>query len=183
MDSDLLTTREVEQMIQINRVTIYRLIRESGFPAVRVGSQWRFPREAVENWLRQQDASRLELESLSHEEPLPLLVTPEIERMLHLCCEHCGLRLQLRDGLYPEAGLPDLLFSLPVPALGMRLQAFLCKPEQRFTEEQVALLGRLFATLLEDLARLVAEKRQLEARLDEIAWLVATRRGAPPLGD
>ena len=51
MSGELLTTREVEQLIQLNRVTIYRLIREENFPAVKLGGQWRFPRQQVEAWL------------------------------------------------------------------------------------------------------------------------------------
>lgn len=51
MAGEFLTTREVEQLVHLNRVTIYRLIREGQFPAVKVGSQWRFKRSAVEAWL------------------------------------------------------------------------------------------------------------------------------------
>ena len=41
-------------MVRLNRVTIYRLIREGQFPAMKVGSQWRFQRAAVEQWLTSQ---------------------------------------------------------------------------------------------------------------------------------
>jgi excisionase family DNA binding protein len=51
MTSELLTTKEIEHIIQLNRVTIYRLIREEGFPAVKIGNQWRFPRTKVHAWL------------------------------------------------------------------------------------------------------------------------------------
>ncbi len=51
MSDKLLTTKEVEQLVQLNRVTIYRLIRDAGFPALKVGGQWRFPRQKVEHWL------------------------------------------------------------------------------------------------------------------------------------
>lgn len=51
MDNELLTTREVQSLVRLNRVTIYRLIREGEFPAIKVGGQWRFPRKAVEAWL------------------------------------------------------------------------------------------------------------------------------------
>jgi excisionase family DNA binding protein len=51
MDAELLTTKEVEHLVQLNRVTIYRLIRDAGFPALKIGGQWRFPRQEVERWL------------------------------------------------------------------------------------------------------------------------------------
>ncbi|MCB9452897.1 MAG: PocR ligand-binding domain-containing protein [Anaerolineaceae bacterium] len=51
MSDKLLTTKEVEHLVQLNRVTIYRLIRDAGFPALKVGGQWRFPRQEIEDWL------------------------------------------------------------------------------------------------------------------------------------
>lgn len=51
MSGKLLTTKEVEKLIQLNRVTIYRLIREENFPAVKLGGQWRFPEQQVQEWL------------------------------------------------------------------------------------------------------------------------------------
>jgi len=51
LDAELLTTKEVEHLVQLNRVTIYRLIRDAGFPALKIGGQWRFPRQEVEHWL------------------------------------------------------------------------------------------------------------------------------------
>ncbi|MCA9913231.1 MAG: PocR ligand-binding domain-containing protein [Anaerolineae bacterium] len=51
MSDKLLTTKEVEHLVQLNRVTIYRLIRDAGFPALKIGGQWRFPRKEVEHWL------------------------------------------------------------------------------------------------------------------------------------
>lgn len=57
MGDELLTTKEVEDLIQLNRVTIYRLIREDDFPAVKIGGQWRFPLEAVKAWLAERGRS------------------------------------------------------------------------------------------------------------------------------
>ncbi|NOZ26737.1 MAG: helix-turn-helix domain-containing protein [Chloroflexi bacterium] len=50
--SDLLTTRQLQEMLQVDRTTIYRMVGSGQLPAVRVGNQWRFPREAVERWLQ-----------------------------------------------------------------------------------------------------------------------------------
>lgn len=56
MDQELLTTREVQSLVRLNRVTIYRLIRDGEFPAVKIGGQWRFPRKAIEAWLSGQSS-------------------------------------------------------------------------------------------------------------------------------
>lgn len=44
----LLTAREVQERLQVDATTIYRMAADGRLPAVKVGRQWRFPREAVE---------------------------------------------------------------------------------------------------------------------------------------
>ncbi|MEZ5316016.1 MAG: response regulator [Vicinamibacterales bacterium] len=46
-----MTTEEVQKLLQVNLRTVYRLIRNQGLPAHRVGRQWRFHRHEVERWL------------------------------------------------------------------------------------------------------------------------------------
>jgi excisionase family DNA binding protein len=46
--SDLLTTRQLEEMLQIDRITIYRMIEDGRLKGVKVGNQWRFPRQQVD---------------------------------------------------------------------------------------------------------------------------------------
>ncbi len=50
--SDLLSTRELQEILNVDRTTIYRMVNSGQLPAIRVGNQWRFPRRAVEEWLR-----------------------------------------------------------------------------------------------------------------------------------
>ncbi len=49
--SELLTTRQLQDMLKVDRTTIYRMAQSGRLPAIRVGNQWRFPRSAVEQWL------------------------------------------------------------------------------------------------------------------------------------
>ncbi len=51
---ELLTTQQLQKLLQVDRTTIYRLARRGQIPALRIGGQWRFPRRAVEAWLQQQ---------------------------------------------------------------------------------------------------------------------------------
>lgn len=51
--TDLLTTKDLQVMLQVDRTTIYRMAENGRVPAVKVGGQWRFPREQVNAWLRQ----------------------------------------------------------------------------------------------------------------------------------
>lgn len=51
MADRLLTTRELQEHLQLDRVTIYRMVKEGELPALRVGGQWRFSAEAIDGWL------------------------------------------------------------------------------------------------------------------------------------
>ncbi|RMD52615.1 MAG: DNA-binding protein, partial [Candidatus Thermofonsia bacterium] len=46
--AELLTAREVQEMLNVDRSTVYRMAEDGRLPAVKVGKQWRFPREKVE---------------------------------------------------------------------------------------------------------------------------------------
>lgn len=48
---DLLTTREVQELLKLDRTTIYRMIKEGRLTGLRVGQQWRFTRRDVETLL------------------------------------------------------------------------------------------------------------------------------------
>jgi len=53
----LLTTKQVQELFQVDRSTIYRMAEDGRLPAVKVGRQWRFPEDRVELLLGQSDAS------------------------------------------------------------------------------------------------------------------------------
>ena len=52
MADKLLTTRELEERLQLDRVTIYRMVKDGELPALRVGGQWRFSSDAIDSWLK-----------------------------------------------------------------------------------------------------------------------------------
>lgn len=47
----LLTTRQVQDLFRVDRSTIYRMAEDGRLAAVKVGRQWRFPSEQVEDLL------------------------------------------------------------------------------------------------------------------------------------
>lgn len=51
--TDLLTTKELQAILHVDRTTIYRMAESGRLPAVKVGGQWRFPREQINGWLHQ----------------------------------------------------------------------------------------------------------------------------------
>jgi excisionase family DNA binding protein len=52
--TDLMTTHQVQELLQVDRTTIYRMVESGRLPAIRVGKQWRFPRLEIERWLQAQ---------------------------------------------------------------------------------------------------------------------------------
>ena len=51
----LLTTKQVQEIFRVDRSTIYRMAEDGRLPAVKVGRQWRFPSEYLENLLGRVD--------------------------------------------------------------------------------------------------------------------------------
>jgi excisionase family DNA binding protein len=51
---DLLTVRQLQELLRVDRITIYRMLDDGRLTGFKVGSQWRFSRRQIEDWLRQQ---------------------------------------------------------------------------------------------------------------------------------
>jgi excisionase family DNA binding protein len=48
MMDDLLTTTELQNLLKLDRTTVYRMLKDGRLRGVKVGQQWRFPRQAVD---------------------------------------------------------------------------------------------------------------------------------------
>jgi excisionase family DNA binding protein len=53
---DLLTTRHLQDLLQVDRVTIYRMLNDGRLHGFKVGGQWRFSRQEIELWLQKQQS-------------------------------------------------------------------------------------------------------------------------------
>lgn len=71
---DLLTTKQVQELLQIDRTTIYRMLKDGRLTGAKVGNQWRFQRNDVETLLHTSTACP--------EEPAP----HEATQILPLSC-------------------------------------------------------------------------------------------------
>lgn len=54
-----LTVSELSEYLNIHRTTIYRLLRAGGLPGFRIGSDWRFSVDAIEQWQRDHTKAKL----------------------------------------------------------------------------------------------------------------------------
>jgi excisionase family DNA binding protein len=49
--NNLLSTKEVAQLLDVNEKMVYTLVSEKGLPATKVTGKWLFPRHLVEQWI------------------------------------------------------------------------------------------------------------------------------------
>jgi excisionase family DNA binding protein len=50
--AELLTIKQLQDILQIDRTTVYRMLKDGRLQGLKVGGRWRFERTAVESWLR-----------------------------------------------------------------------------------------------------------------------------------
>ncbi len=64
--SSVLTIDELAEYLKISKSTLYKLAQEGALPAQKVGKHWRFHRDAVDQWLRNESPSSAPLRSPRH---------------------------------------------------------------------------------------------------------------------
>ncbi|MBI4343864.1 MAG: helix-turn-helix domain-containing protein [Candidatus Omnitrophica bacterium] len=50
----IMTLREVAKYLGLHVMTVYKLTREGRVPAAKIGGQWRFKRNVLDEWLEAQ---------------------------------------------------------------------------------------------------------------------------------
>jgi excisionase family DNA binding protein len=53
---NLLTVKEVAALLRVSAQTLYKMLDNGEIPAVKVGSQWRFDRDRIRDWLQQRSS-------------------------------------------------------------------------------------------------------------------------------
>ena len=52
--SEVMTVDEVAVYLQVGDRTIYKMASEGAMPATKIAGSWRFPRKAIDEWLRRE---------------------------------------------------------------------------------------------------------------------------------
>jgi excisionase family DNA binding protein len=55
-EESVLTVNELANYLRVHPATIYRLLKARQLPAFRVGFDWRFKRETIDEWVRSKQA-------------------------------------------------------------------------------------------------------------------------------
>ena len=56
---DLLTLKEVAQLLRISPQTLYKMLKDGSLSGIKIGAQWRFDRQEVRGWLKGQTVDKL----------------------------------------------------------------------------------------------------------------------------
>lgn len=65
MLEDVLTIREVADLLKINEKTVYKLAAASKIPGMKVGGSWRFDRSTITSWIRTKASADMEADGRS----------------------------------------------------------------------------------------------------------------------
>ena len=52
-EKDIMSIKELSEYIGLSRSKIYRLIREKKIPASKIGRQYKFARQVIDMWLKE----------------------------------------------------------------------------------------------------------------------------------
>ena len=50
---EILTMKQAAELLQVSTRTLHRMVKKGEVPSRQVGSQWRFHREQLKDWVRQ----------------------------------------------------------------------------------------------------------------------------------
>ena len=64
-EAKVITVGELAEYLRVHRSTLYRLLKKQQLPGFKIGSDWRFNVEAIDQWRMQQGAA---LEAASEHE-------------------------------------------------------------------------------------------------------------------
>ena len=111
----LLTTRDLQNLLQVDRITIYRMLDAGELPGIKVGGQWRFPEQAVNEWLQGIKSRKNGGDGLSCTMPsVPDYFledgTVQLPRLTELVSTVCLQNVQ--DGFAEAVGVASLVIDL-----------------------------------------------------------------------
>lgn len=95
--TEMLTAKDMQSLLQVDRSTIYRMAEAGRLPAIKVGKQWRFPNDLVQGWLNQQAAPQPVAPPQNSEAADPQPPQDELADLLPLQC------VQLIQDTFAEA--------------------------------------------------------------------------------
>ena len=144
MADELLTTKQLQEILKVDRTTIYRMADSGRIPAIKVGNQWRFPREQIEVWLWKQSAAAQAREAGPAQPPRVVEASNEARRAFPLECVQMiqDTYAELLDVMMIVTDMTGTPITQPSNACGLFTAAESSpKAHQRCLEHWVAMAG------------------------------------------
>ena len=57
IDHEVLTVKEICDLLQVHQTTVYKLVRQGRIPSFRIGTDWRFRKDLIESWMAEKSMS------------------------------------------------------------------------------------------------------------------------------
>ena len=93
MGTSLLTARQVQDLLDVDKSTVYRMAGDGRLPAVKVGRQWRFPADEIERILHLGPSPAVEAHAIDR---------PTAQAVIDLAAPAAGVMMVVTD----VAGVP-----------------------------------------------------------------------------
>lgn len=55
MTDEILTLKEISKYLRLSPDTVYKMAQEDKIPALKIGKKWRFRKERIDKWLKEQE--------------------------------------------------------------------------------------------------------------------------------
>lgn len=102
--NEMLTAKELQELLQVDRSTIYRMADAGKLPAIKIGRQWRFPAAQVQAWLEDETSASEQSVSptVSRTKPPDAIPVSCVQPLTDLVSEILGVMVVVTDmGGYP----------------------------------------------------------------------------------
>jgi len=71
MDSEFLTAEEVAEYLRLPLSTVYKFVQDKRLPGFKVGKHWRFRKETIIQWTKDQEKDALRVPGSDPEDVTP----------------------------------------------------------------------------------------------------------------
>lgn len=71
MDSEFLTAEEVAEYLRLPLSTVYKFVQDKRLPGFKVGKHWRFRKETIIQWTKDQEKDALRIPGSDPEDATP----------------------------------------------------------------------------------------------------------------
>ncbi len=185
--SPLLTTKQVQELLKVDRITVYRMLNDGRLKGIKIGKEWRFHRREIEQMLGKPEIASSETAS---EEVLTEFPAGCVEKVEDLLGGILGIGVTtvtlrgepLNEIVNPNPFCQCILSSLsgrqscqaawgqPAEGDGNKPSFHVCHAGLSFLRHPIALDGRIVAWVIAGQFRTApSNARQVDARIDELA--------------